>query len=114
MSFRWAELDLQSLTPRTYDSIFAWEMLPEWISQDFRYFALQIRGWRTLGEYSEAPKVADSHTVLFRSIRPSRVTRQVDMAEIHRLSQVTEVVAGVEKPLVKKAKIHFFFEPWYG
>src|ERR1700678_776655 len=51
------------------------------------------------------------NTVLFRSIRPSRVTRQVDMAEIHRLSQVTEVVAGVEKPLVKKAKIHFFFEP---
>ena len=51
-------------------------------------------------------------TVLFRLIRPSRVTRQVDMAEIHRLSQVTEVVAGVKKPLVKKAKIHFFFEPY--
>ena len=34
------------------------------------------------------------------------------MAEIHRLSQVTEVVAGVEKPLVKKAKIQFFFEPY--
>ena len=37
--------------------------------------------------------------VLSRSIRPSRVTRQVDMAEIRRL-------------LVKKAKIHFFFEPY--
>ena len=34
------------------------------------------------------------------------------MAEIRRLSQVTEAVAGVEKPLVKKAKIHFFFEPY--
>ena len=52
------------------------------------------------------------NTVLFQSIRLSRVTRQVDMAEIHRLSQVTEVVAGVEKSLVKKAKIHFFFEPY--
>ena len=47
-------------------------------------------------------------TVLFRSIWPSRVTRQVAMAEMGRLSQVTEAVAGVEKPLVKKAKIHFF------
>jgi hypothetical protein len=36
------------------------------------------------------------------------------MAKIHRLSQpqVTEVVAGVENPLVKKAKIPFFFEPY--
>ena len=42
-------------------------------------------------------------TVLFRSIRPSRVTEQVDMAEIRHLSQVTEAVAGVKKPLVKKA-----------
>ena len=44
-------------------------------------------------------------TVLFRSIRPSRVTRQVDMAEIGRLSQVTEAVAGVEKPSVKNSQI---------
>ena len=34
------------------------------------------------------------------------------MAEIRRLSQVTEAVVGVKKPLVKKAKIHFFFEPY--
>ena len=34
------------------------------------------------------------------------------LAEISGLSQVTEVVAGFEKPLVKKAKIHFFFEPY--
>ena len=34
------------------------------------------------------------------------------MAEICRLSQVTEAVVGVEKPLVKKAKIHIFFEPY--
>ena len=34
------------------------------------------------------------------------------MAEIGRLSQVTEAVAGVEKPSVKKAKTHFFFEPY--
>ena len=53
-----------------------------------------------------------SNTVLFQSIQPSCVTGQVDMAEICRLSQVTEAVAGVEKPLVKKAKIHFFFEPY--
>ena len=34
------------------------------------------------------------------------------MAEISHLSQVTEAVAGVEKPLVKKAKIYFFFKPY--
>ena len=48
------------------------------------------------------------YTVLFRSTWPSHITRQVDMAKIRRLSQVTEAVVGVEKPLVKKAKIHFF------
>jgi hypothetical protein len=52
-------------------------------------------------------------TVLFRSIRPSRVTEQVDMAEIRRLSQVTEAVAGVEKPLVREVKISIFFEPYW-
>ena len=48
------------------------------------------------------------HTVLFQSIRPSCVTGQVDMAEIRHLSQVTEAVTGVEKPLVKKAKKNLF------
>jgi hypothetical protein len=47
----------------------------------------------------------DHHdTVLFRLIRLSRVTGQVDMAKIRRLSQVSEAVVGVEKLLVKKAK----------
>ena len=49
-------------------------------------------------------QVMNLSTVLFQLIRPSRVTGQVDMAKIRRLSQVTEAVVGVEKSLVKKAK----------
>jgi hypothetical protein len=40
-------------------------------------------------------------TVLFRSIRPSRVTRQVVLDEIGCLSCVTRRVVGFEKPLAK-------------
>ena len=52
------------------------------------------------------------YTVLFQSIWLSCVTRQVDMAKICRLSQVTEAVVSVKKPLVTKTKIYFSFEPY--
>ena len=66
------------------------------------------------GEWPEATTPPTFTTVLFRSIRPSHITRQVDMAEIRLLSQVTEALATVKKPLVKKAKIHFFFSSHMG
>jgi hypothetical protein len=48
-------------------------------------------------------------TVLFRSIRPSRVTRQVVLDEIGCLSHVTRRVVGFEKPLAKWSKKNPFF-----
>ena len=45
-------------------------------------------------------------TVPFKSIRPSRVTSQVDVAEIGCLSQVTGWVAGCDRPIKTVA------QPW--
>ena len=54
------------------------------------------------------------YTVLFRSIWPSHVTRQVDMAKIRRLSQVTEEKQwSVSKNhWSKRPKFTFFWAIW--
>ena len=51
-------------------------------------------------------------TVLFQSIWPSCITGQVDMAEMHHLSWVTEAVASVKKPLSQRPKFSFFWALW--
>jgi hypothetical protein len=54
-----------------------------------------------------------TNTVPFRSICPSRVTRQVVLDEIGCLSHVTRRVVGFEKPLAKWSKNcpNFFSSP---